>query len=94
VNRLTVSEPEDGKIRQKGFSFDVVHKDYLDKYIKEHLLPFAYEFVRRVQKHEGELVSGKSYIKFKKGDILHPDIESQLLPNKSKKHSLKRKRTT
>jgi hypothetical protein len=39
MNMLTLSEPEGGKIRQKGFSFDVVHKDYLDKYINEHLLP-------------------------------------------------------
>jgi hypothetical protein len=82
VNRMTVSEPEDEKIRHKDFSFDVVHKDYLEKYMREYLLPLAYEFVRRVEKHEKELVSGKSYIKFKTGDFLGPDIESQLRPDK------------
>jgi hypothetical protein len=46
VNRPTSREPEDGMIRDKGFSIDVVHKDYLDKYIDEHLLPFASEFAR------------------------------------------------
>jgi hypothetical protein len=92
VNRPTSREPEDGIIRDKGFSIDVIHKDYLDKYINEHLLPFASEFVRLVRKHQGELVSGESYVELKKGGTLGYDIESLLHPNKRKKHSLKRKR--
>jgi hypothetical protein len=85
VNRRTSREPGDNRIiLDEGFSFDVVHKDYLDKYINRHLLPFANEFARLVRKHEGELVSGESYLELKTGGKLGYDIESLLQPNKSK----------
>jgi hypothetical protein len=86
VNRPTSREPEDAMIGDKGFSIDIVHKDYLDKYINEHLLPFASEFARLVRRHEGELSSGESYVNLKKGGLLGYDIESLLRPNKSKRH--------
>jgi hypothetical protein len=82
VNRQTSSEDEDRLrlIGDKGFSIDVIHKDYLDKYINEHLLPFALEFSKRVRKHEEELIRGESYVELKKGSTLGNDIEPLIRP--------------
>ncbi|RAZ73460.1 hypothetical protein [Planococcus halotolerans] len=57
---------------QKLYALDVVHKDYFDTYMNEHLIPFAKVFSERVHKHEKVLLAGKGFIR---------DMESQWPPS-------------
>ncbi len=59
----------------KELPIDIVHKDYFQTYINNHLQPFANEFSKRVMRHQKELASCKGRIK-----NLDGDFESQLAP--------------
>lgn len=47
--------------RDKIVALDVVHKDYLDAYIDDQLLPFAEELAGKALKHHKMLASGKGF---------------------------------
>lgn len=47
--------------RRRFLSLDAVHWAYFDKYLQEHLLPFAREFSRRVKDHPDVIATGKGY---------------------------------
>lgn len=61
-------ENDEANNNQKLYALDVVHKDFFDTYLNEHLFPFAKVFSERVHKHEKVLLTGKGFIR---------DIESQ-----------------
>jgi hypothetical protein len=61
------------------YAIDIVHKDYLDSYMNQHLLPFAYTFAQRILKHQAEVSSSQAFVsgmgKHTEGGIeqkLHP----------------------
>lgn len=47
--------------RDRLYGVDVVHKDFFEKYLDEHVTPFADEFGRRALKHHELLASGKGF---------------------------------
>lgn len=72
---------------QSLFAIDVVHRGFLQTYISGSLLPFAFEFAARVQRHQTELSSGKGRLRPLPSAIGTPTLsddetpfESRLLP--------------
>lgn len=65
--------------RDRLWALDIVHVDYLDTYVKEHLQPFAEEFSRRVLAHHEELATGRGFVSGLSANS-HEDIESRLKP--------------
>lgn len=47
--------------RFKCFAIDVIHKDFLNTYITQHLLPFMEVFSKLVIKHQKEISTGKGF---------------------------------
>jgi hypothetical protein len=43
------------------YAIDVVHKDFCERYLDEHVKPFASEFGRLALKHHEILASGKGF---------------------------------
>jgi hypothetical protein len=63
--RVVRHEPCEGEHeydRYHAFGVDVVHKDYLRNYIREHVLPFADEFSRLVLKHGSVLAECRGFV--------------------------------
>jgi hypothetical protein len=54
-------EKEDQSERFKTYAIDVIHKDFLDTYLQEHLLPFANHFSDLALKHQTEIATGEGY---------------------------------
>jgi hypothetical protein len=47
--------------RDKFFAIEIVHKDFLQDYLDNHLLPFYKRFSERVNRHQDCLASGKGF---------------------------------
>ena len=60
--------------RNRLYAVDLVHKDFFEKYLDEHAIPFAEQFGRRVSRHREVLASGKGFVS---GQGIK-DIESRL----------------
>lgn len=63
------------------FALDVVHRTFLEEYLKTHAMPFAVELAHRVEKHALVLASGKGFVKGM-GSQWHREIESRLAPQR------------
>ena len=75
---------KDDKYHMSNISaIDVVHKDFLDEYINNHLIPFANDFSQRALNHADELADGKGFISGIGKDSLI-NIENRLVPHKIK----------
>jgi len=48
--------------RDRVWVLEVVHKDYLRAYLKDHLLPFAARFAERAIRHTTELATGVAFV--------------------------------
>jgi hypothetical protein len=67
---------------EKGqtFGIDVVHKDYLETYVRQHALPFAEEFAKRALKHAEVLADSRGFVPGM-GANAWREIESCLQPS-------------
>lgn len=63
--------------REKMYAIDIVHKDFFNIYIEQHLLPFAEKFSSLVLKHQNVIASGKGFAKGM-DKCWHFNIESRL----------------
>jgi len=73
--------PDRGHLRNMSrvVAVDMIHKDYLDTYFKEHALPFANEFGKHVLSHAQVLAEGKGFIPGMGADCWR-NIEKRLQP--------------
>lgn len=62
IRHSTELDRRQGVYRRTRFAVDVVHKDFLDVYVNDHLMPFSDSFMARVHAHERELLEGKGEI--------------------------------
>ena len=63
--------------KDRLWALDVVHIDFLETYIEEHLMPFAHEFGLRALAHHEELAEGKGFATGL-GDDLFSNLEKRL----------------
>ncbi|WP_171036945.1 hypothetical protein [Maribacter algarum] len=56
-------ENEDSSERKKLYAIDLIHKDFLDTFINQHLLPFAEDFSEKIKKHHIVIATGKGFAK-------------------------------
>lgn len=63
VSRHESYDEEDMSKRQQFFSIDIVHKDFFETYLNEHLLPFANSLSEKILKHQIVLSDGKGFAK-------------------------------
>jgi len=49
--------------REKLLAIDVVHKDFFDQFIHEHVYPYAMRFSTKVLKHQDVIINGKAFAK-------------------------------
>lgn len=77
VVRHETDKTADWLQRTKLFAIDVVHKDFFQNYVNEHVLPFARRFSELVLKHQKVLASGKGFASGFGKDGLH-NIEQRL----------------
>lgn len=54
---------QDRHERQKLFAIDIVHRDYFETFLNQHLLPFANKYAELFLKHDKKIVSGKIFVK-------------------------------
>jgi hypothetical protein len=47
--------------RDRIWAIDIVHRDYLDVYVSDHLVPFARSFAKKVLAHTTELATGQAF---------------------------------
>lgn len=67
--------------KSKVFAIDIVHKDFFQQYLDNHVLPFAKEFAKRVIKHQEVVATGKGFVSGM-ARVGGEDIESRLEPKK------------
>ena len=79
-------ENEDWTERKKIFAIDIVHKDYFETFIDNHLLPFVNKYSELIIKHANEIAEGKAFAKGM-GKNSWTAIEQRL-----EKHSITKKR--
>lgn len=77
VVRHDYYEDQDGEHTHRLCALDVVHVDFLDTYINDHLMPFASEFSSRAVRHQEELATGKGFAAGLEANS-HTDIESRM----------------
>lgn len=70
--------------RDRVWEIDIVHCDFLETYLTEHLLPFATDFGTKVLGHTEELATGKAFVSGMEGNPW-TDIEGRLTPMGSDK---------
>ncbi|MBU3217805.1 hypothetical protein LL033_10020 [Clostridium estertheticum] len=63
--------------REKTYAIDIIHKDFLETYINQHLLPFSNEFAKRMINHQHVIATGEGYIKGMDNNSFQ-NIESRL----------------
>lgn len=68
--------------RSKLWVVDVVHKDYLSRYVDDHLVPFAKRYATLALKHQEELATGKAFA-LGMGKNGWKNIEERLSPTRS-----------
>jgi hypothetical protein len=47
--------------RDRLWALDIVHRDYLNVYLSDHLVPFAQAFAKRVLAHPTEIATGQAF---------------------------------
>jgi hypothetical protein len=80
--RVVRHQPCDGDHKydkSQVFGIDIVHKDYLEMYRDQHLMPFAAEFSHLVLKHPDVLAEARGFAKGL-GENSWTDIEPRLQP--------------
>lgn len=65
--------------RNRLWAIDVVHKDFLAKYLTAHVLPFAHRFSEKALRHATELATGQGFASGMGADSWD-NIESRLKP--------------
>jgi len=63
------------------FAIDIIHKDFIQKYLTTYLLPFARDFSKLAIKHQEVLADGRAFVTGMGKDSWH-DIEKRLEPAK------------
>lgn len=63
VFRHEYSENEDWSDRSQMYAIDFVHKDYLEKFLTDHVEPFSKHLGDLALKHAEEIISGKGFAK-------------------------------
>jgi hypothetical protein len=82
VVRHQTDENVDFRHRTHLYAIDVVHKDFLEEYIDNHVLPFAKDFSKLVVKHQQVLASGEGFVSGLGKDCSH-NIEQRMEPRKT-----------
>jgi hypothetical protein len=72
---------EDGDKRQKNnlWVIDIVHKDFFEPYLNNHVLPFSARYSERVLRHPKELATGEGFVQGMGKESWY-DIEARLMP--------------
>src|SRR6185312_4115892 len=65
--------------KDRLWAIDVVHIDYLDAYVAQHLRPFADAFGRLALNHHEELAAGEGFVTGL-GENSYTDLEPRLRP--------------
>jgi hypothetical protein len=91
VPRHQTTNKDDNYHLENIGAIDVVHKDYLEEYISEHVMPFATDFADLILKHDNVIADSKGFISGM-GNKGWSDIEKRIEPRKNK-HIGKRART-
>jgi hypothetical protein len=81
VIRNEYAESESKHDRERDWVVDVVHKDYLDQYLKLKLGPFAADFAARAFRHQQEIATAKAFVPGMEKNSWN-DIESRMRPRK------------
>lgn len=76
--------------RSKLFIIDIVHKDFFQEYVEQHVLPFAKEFSAFVLKHPQVVASGKGFVSNMNKDGWH-NLEPRLKPRDTKANASRAK---
>lgn len=79
IIRREAREGESPTWRPRQFAIDVIHKEFLEDYVENVVLPFAEAFSSKVLKHEKVLAAGKGFIPSIIRNGLN-DIEQRLRP--------------
>ncbi len=79
VLRHEYEEKGEHSEREQLRILDVVHKDYLQTYLAEHLMPFAACFAERVLRHTTELATGIAFVPRMGADGWYP-VENRMQP--------------
>lgn len=61
VVRHETGEDPDWTHQTRLFAVEIVHKDFLEEYLSQHVLPFAQEFCGLATKHQHVLASGEAF---------------------------------
>jgi hypothetical protein len=72
-------DSDDWTERSKRYAIDVVHKDFLQPFLKNHLEPYAAKFGELALKHQLEIASGKAFAENMWHGHIAP-LESRLKP--------------
>ncbi len=81
--RVVRRQPHEGIHKydnSRVFGVDIVHKDYLQAYIQQHVLPFAEQFAERALRHAQVLADGKGFISGM-GSNSWTELEERLQPS-------------
>lgn len=62
VYRHEHSAVKDGPAYGRKFALDFVHRDFLDSYVDDHLLPFCTSIRERARKHHIEIAEGEAVV--------------------------------
>lgn len=79
VVRHQACSGEDKTERSQVFGIDIVHKEYLETYVNQHVKPFAEEFSQLALKHANELADARAFVP-SMGENSWTDIEARLRP--------------
>ena len=60
--RHATHELTDADYRTRLFAIDIVHREFLKKYVYEHVLPFANDFAKLAARHSEVLSSGRGFV--------------------------------
>ncbi|EQB64217.1 MAG: hypothetical protein RBG1_1C00001G1796 [candidate division Zixibacteria bacterium RBG-1] len=69
--------------RSKLFAIDIVHKDFFNDYLNNHLMPYARDFAKFVFKHEQIIATGQGFAK-SLGSTGSWNLEPRLEPKRLK----------
>lgn len=62
--------------KSRFWAIDVVHEDYLQTYIDDHILPFAKEFAEKVLRHDEELATCEGFTEQLEGNIFQTGVKA------------------
>jgi len=67
------------------YAVDIVHKDFFESYLDEHVFPFADDIARLVKKHQEIIATGKAFVSGFGRNPRTKDLEQRLQPPTHKK---------